>query len=728
MTMKHLTPWLCTLAVALLSACASPAIEEAGQLGRLGQHEAAVGRLQQALDASPDDRRLRLALIQQRDQAVNDLAQQLQSAIDLQRRADVAPLMQRLQDVAPQHPRTLSFKAQVERLQRLQRLQADADKALAERQFERAEAAARALLAEEGNNRRAREVLAEVEELRAQQTRKQATAKLATSQKPISLEFREAPLKNVFEAIARAADVNFVFDKDVRADTKVTLFLKGTTVEEAMRVILSTQQLGSKLLNDNTVLVFPGTQQKQRDLLDTVTRTFYISNADIKQAQALVRTVAKTRDIFIDERLGMMVVRDTPEVVRLIERLLQGLDLPDPEVMLEIEVMEVSSKKLDQIGITWPETASFGVPGSTAPITTDSPTRFFTANPLAIANLKSTRGLTNVLANPKIRARNREKAKVLLGEKLPVFTTTSTANVGVSASVTYLEVGLKLEVEPQVQLDGDVTIKIALEVSSITDKVTGPQGSIAYQVGTRQASTTLRLKDGETQVLAGLINDTEGRTIAGLPGLSQLPVAGRLFGNTSDTRDKTEVVLLVTPRILRNLVQPASAVTLMPSGTETQPGAAPLTLRDEVKASGAASRGAAPGAAGAGRPGAAQVANQPGITGPEVVMPGASFQVMVRNPGPTAQTVNLLYDAAVLETDAATGGGTLSLSLPARGMQPVMFRVRPGVKSAEAQLALDVGGEAWLVRVQDPGNEQGNDAGAPPRAPEDDGDEQPPQR
>ena len=135
-----------------------------------------------------------------------------------------------------------------------------------------------------------------------------------------------------------------------------------------------------------------------------------------------------------------------------------------------------------------------------------------------------------MLANPRIRVKNREKAKIHIGDKLPVFTTTSTANVGVSASVTYLDVGLKLDVESNVTLDDEVSMKVALEVSSIVKEVTGPSNSLAYQVGTRSASTVLRLKNGETQVLAGLINDEERKSTSHIPGLGEIPIIGRAFG------------------------------------------------------------------------------------------------------------------------------------------------------------------------------------------------------
>ncbi len=687
-----------------LLGCTTPAIREAQHMAQAGQHEAALAHLNAALQSHPEDSPLRMAWFQQRETTVNELARLVEVARAQGRSDEARVALDRLIALAPQHPRTASLQAELQRQQRVQALIAEAEQAMTRQQWGQAELALRAVLGEAPHQPQARTLLSRIESLREAQTRQQAGVGLKAAQRVITLEFREAPLRTVFEALAKAADVNFVFDKDVRGDSRVTMYLRKTTVDDALRLITSTQQLGHKLLNENTVLVFPNTQQKTRDLLDTVTRTFYLVNADPKQVQQMVRTVAKTRDIYVDERLNLLVVRDTPEVMRLVEQLVQSVDLAEPEVMLELEVMEVSSSKLDQVGLKWPELFNYGVPGSTAPITSSSDLRWYGTNPLAIASLKASTGATNLLANPKIRARNREKAKVLLGEKLPVFTTTSTANVGVSASVSYLDVGLKLEIEPQVQLDNDVTIKVALEVSSITREITGPQGSIAYQVGTRQASTTLRLRDGETQILAGLINDRDIRNAAGLPVLHDLPVAGRLFGSRNDSVERTEIVLLVTPRIVRNLVQPPVAAGLLPSGTEAQPGARPMALSAGVA-------GMAPGRGGAGArfnprvvPSTAAAEAPDGavvsLSGPEQVMAGNLLQVTVRNNGNDPLDTGLLMDTAVFETPAAGGGARVPVQVPPRGVQSIMLKVKPDAPAMDSALALEDGSAMWRVRIQ----------------------------
>jgi general secretion pathway protein D len=275
-------------------------------------------------------------------------------------------------------------------------------------------------------------------------------------------------------------------------------------------------------------------------------------------------------------------MRDTPDAIRAAEKLIALQDQADPEVMLEVEVMEVNAQRLQNLGIQFPGQISYslvGAAGTPGTITlpewqnrNSSLVRITVPNPALIINLLKTDSDTKLLANPRVRARNREKARIHIGERVPVITTISTANVGVSESVTYLDVGLKLEVEPNIYLEDEVAMKVGLEVSNILETITRASGTQVYRLGTRNAATVLRLKDGETQVLAGLIQSTDQVTANKVPGLSELPVVGRLFTNRNDNNNKTEIVLLITPRIVRNIVRPSADVAEFASGAETRLG------------------------------------------------------------------------------------------------------------------------------------------------------------
>jgi general secretion pathway protein D len=202
-----------------------------------------------------------------------------------------------------------------------------------------------------------------------------------------------------------------------------------------------------------------------------------------------------------------------------------------------------------------------------------------TRNDLTATGLSATLNLqlqdsdTNLLASPRIRARHKEKAKILIGDRVPTIinsvTPIQTGGSVVTGSVQYQEVGLKLEFEPQIYNSQDVGIKLTLEVSNIANIFTDAQGGRSYQIGTRSAQTSLRLRDGETQVLGGLISDQDRNTASKIPGLGHMPVVGSLFGNTNTNRTKTEIVLSITPRIIRAPANIEAALRDIFSGTES---------------------------------------------------------------------------------------------------------------------------------------------------------------
>lgn len=409
--------------------------------------------------------------------------------------------------------------------------------------------------------------------------------------RPVTLELRDANIKVVFEALSRATGINFILDKDIKPDTKASIFIKKARIEDAIDMVLSSNGLQKKVLSENTVLVFSNTQQKLKDYQDLMIRSFYLTNTSAKQVSALVKTMLKTKDIFVDDRLNMLVMRDTPEVIRLAEKLVAANDLADPEVMLEIEVLEVSRSRLQELGIEFPNriavnslipittvTAATGVVASSTVNTADQLTLSgllnlnkgrFDVSPNPAVNFRKTAGDVNLISNPRVRVRNNEKAKILVGDKVPVITTTSTANVGISENVQYVDVGLKLDVEPRITADNYVNIKVGLEVSSLGERTITRNGATVFTIGTRNANTTLRLKDGETQVLAGLILDDERKNASKLPGLGDIPLIGRLFSNQLDQKSKTEIVLAITPRIISNIDRPTAEVSEYWSGTES---------------------------------------------------------------------------------------------------------------------------------------------------------------
>jgi general secretion pathway protein D len=436
----------------------------------------------------------------------------------------------------------------------------------------------------------------------------------AAYRKPINLEFRDASLKIVFDALSRTTGINFIFDRDVKADQRTTVFLKQTALDDAIDVILSTGQLEKKVLNASSVLIYPNTPAKLKEYQDLVVRAFYMANIEAKQAATMLKTVLKLKDIYVDDKYNLLVLRETPETISLAERLIRLQDLEEPEVMLEVEVLEINRTRLLNAGVQWNSQLTITPLGTTSSVPVNgtstsamklsdlrnlNSTQIGITVPSATINLQRTVGDANLLANPRIRVRDREKAKIMIGDKVPVVTTTST-NTFVTENIQYLDVGLKLEVEPDIHLRDEIGLKIGLEVSSLVSSVKTNNGSAAYQIGTRNVNTALRLKDGETQVLAGLISDEDRASGNRIPLLGDFPILGRLFGSQSDSTQKTEVVLSITPHLIRNIARRDPGQEAFWSGTELTLRDRPLQLRTVDAAGAAAGAGPAQAAVPAG--------------------------------------------------------------------------------------------------------------------------------
>ncbi len=583
-------PRLLVLSIAflVLTGCAAQrAFDEGRELIDAGKIPEGLARIDEAYRLDPRNQSYREQYIKQRDFAV-------QRYLTLAEKARISNLFDEAQAAYQQalvldsaNPRASAGLESLRVERRHRALLAEADESFKKGDDASAYAKVKAVLSENSSNREAQLLLRRLEEksFRAASVSPRLGASL---KKSITLEFRDTPLRTVFEMISKNSGLNFLFDREVRPDLRTTLFVRNTSIEDVIRFILVTNQLERKVLNENTLLVYPNTPAKAKDYQELMMRSFFLANADVKQISSMVKALVKTKDMYVDEKLNMLVIRDTPEAVRVVERLIANQDLAEPEVMLEVEVLEVATSLLTQLGIRWPTQASAGVAGAggggalTLPELRSrdaSLVRLTVTDPLMIANLQEQESKANLLANPRIRVKNREKAKIHIGDKVPVVTSTTTSTGVISESVNYLEVGLKLDVEPNVFLEDDVGIKVGLEVSSIVQQIRSASGNLVYQIGTRNTATALRLKDGETQVLAGLINDEDRRVADNVPGIANLPIVGRLFSSHNNTQTKTEIVLLITPRILRNIARPELRFEEFPSGTEAVIGAPPLVLQ-----------------------------------------------------------------------------------------------------------------------------------------------------
>ena len=480
------------------------------------------------------------------------------------------------------------------------------------------------------------------------------------STKPITLKFKDAKLKEIFTILSQLSGINFVFDDAVK-DVNVSLFLENATFQQAMDIITGVQKLGKKVLNENTIIVYPKTPDKTKQYDELYLQTFYLNKLDAKKAVNLVRTMLQVKKIYVNEELNALVIRDTPEVIEVARKILEANDVPDAEVLLDVEVFELSKQNAETFGLalskyaitanaTTPQSsgASFladslsSVTTTAATTATAGTTTTTAAQPANLVNFFAYKGyngyltvpnatfnfgktLANgeTLSNPKIRVKNREKAKFNVGTRVPITTTSSPTGGGVSVNVQYVDVGVKVNAEPTIQLNNEVSIKLGLEVSSILQKDTigTDQATTVVTIGTRNLDTVLSLKDGETSIIGGLIQKTKTDSKSKVFLLGDIPFLGALFSNTNDSANKTELLLSITPRIVRGVTVPENDVAAFWSGREEEPSAnKPYSsfAQDTEFAPAAETAPAAPVAAGVGLP---APVSRPGLPLPAPVAP-----------------------------------------------------------------------------------------------------------
>lgn len=564
------------LALLLAGCAAQQAYREGNELVAQDRVEAGLAKYQEALAADPQNVVYKAAWLRARDSAVNRLLTQADRSL-----ADGKPELaqqdyRRVLAVDPVNDRARAGLRQVEADRRHAMLLDEARAALARKDLEPARQKAGAILAERPSFEPARALLAEIDAAQAAQPSADA-ALAAAFRKPISLEFRDAPIKQIFEVIARHSGLNFLFDKDVKTDQRASVFLRNSTVEAAVFYLLMSNQLERQVMDGNTILIYPNVAAKQKEYQEMTVKTFYLANAEAKTIANTLKTILKSRDVVVDEKLNLVILRDTPEAVKLASQLIALQDVPEAEVMLDVEVLEVQRNRLLDLGVDWPTSLGFApLLNTTGGALTIDQLRLFNSSNIGVTGISATAtaaktdGDSQTLANPRIRVRNKEKAKVVIGDKLPTITTTISSGVGgfASESVNYVDVGLTLNVEPTIYLNNEVGIRISLEVSNLIDQIETKSGTTAYRIGTRSATTMLQLKDGENQVLAGLIKNEDRSSGTKLPGVGDVPVLGRLFGSSRDERNKTEVVLSITPHLIRTLQRPPAASAEFSAGTE----------------------------------------------------------------------------------------------------------------------------------------------------------------
>jgi general secretion pathway protein D len=388
---------------------------------------------------------------------------------------------------------------------------------------------------------------------------------------PESMTFaRDTPSRDVFTALARFANISVVFDPQFR-DQPVTIDLRNTSLESALQSLTAVTRTFYRITAQRTITIVPDTAAKRQEYEEEVVRTFPLSNADLKETVDLLRIVIDARRLSPVTATNMIAIKDTPARVAAAGRLIAAVDKARPEVVIDVELLEVDRTRLKEYGLqiaspspvgTSEPTGINGVADVNRPDLTLRDLRNLTQSDVVLTNLPALfyRLLkqdtnTRILANPQLRTSEGMPAQAKFGERVPVpvtvFSPIATGGVNQQpiTSFNYENIGVNIDIIPRTHHDDEVSLALKIEVSSISGAGFGGLPTF----GNRYISTVIRLRDGETNLLAGLIRDDERRVLSGIAGLSDLPIVGRLFAHTRRETKETDIVLTLTPRIVRVL-------------------------------------------------------------------------------------------------------------------------------------------------------------------------------
>src|ERR1700723_1252394 len=404
------------------------------------------------------------------------------------------------------------------------------------------------------------------------------------SNAPITLKVTEKS-SVIYETVGKLAGINVLFDPDY-TPKQVRIELNGVTLEEALSIISFETKTFWRPITPNTIFVAQDNPAKRKELEQNVLKTFYLSNlsqpTELQDVVNAMRTILEVSRIQQLPSQGAIVVRGTPDQVALAQKLVDDLDKAKPEVMIEIAVMQVSRDKSHTLGINPPTSVSvqlqpnISTTGTTTTTTTTTSTTSTTTNGISlntIANLNATDfqvtipqasatalmadNDTKVIQNPKIRSLDGQKASLKIGERVPVATGSFQSGISglsvsglVNTQFQYIDVGVNVDITPHIHPDGDVTLKIALDVSSVINNQ--PIGGINEPViGQRKGEHEIRLKDGEVSLLGGMLQQQDTQSLTGIPGLSQIPILKYLFSQKNTEVMDNEIVFAIIPHIVR---------------------------------------------------------------------------------------------------------------------------------------------------------------------------------
>jgi general secretion pathway protein D len=424
------------------------------------------------------------------------------------------------------------------------------------------------------------------------------TPQLEYKEKPYSLKFARADLQQVFKALEKASGVSFIFDESFKTK-RVEVNLQDVGFMEALDKLMLQTNLFYKVVDPHTVMIIPDTPAKRRDYEELVMRTMFVSYGNPDEVLKTVRALTGMKTAASDKDLNAITFKGTPEEVQMAERIARIYDKPKGEVFIDIEIIEVNRTRVREYGIELsqysvteaylPETGT-GTEAAASTIRlhrlghTDASDYLLTLPSINYKLLKTDRN-SRIKARPQLRVVDGQKIEVRLGDKVPIPTTSFVPyNVGAPnqqpiTSYQLQDVGINIELKPKIHHDGLISLEMKFELTFITNPGTE---RVPPTIGNRSVNTLIKLRDNETSILAGLLRDTERKTLRGFPFLSDIPVLKDIFSGNTNEIEQTDIILTLTPRIIRFPEIDESDLELLWVGTQAKPGLKPPPVQLEL--------------------------------------------------------------------------------------------------------------------------------------------------
>lgn len=369
----------------------------------------------------------------------------------------------------------------------------------------------------------------------------------------IDLNFNKLELRSAIEFIARSYGINVIFDDAVK-DMPVTLDIDSLDFYQALDLVLQMSRHYFKVVDSKTIIVYPDSKDKRAQYEELMLRAVQLEFINVKDMAAILKAVLNIGDITLNESSNLLMIRESPQVMGLVDQLITINDVPQPQVLLDVEILEINKSNSRQAGVDF-GSYQIGLSTDAIPLN-ESITDSISQNSEMTIPSVSLKALkqdvdAKILANPKVRVVNQKEAKIHIGDRVPLRSSSILDATGQTRTTfEYQEIGIRLAVQPQIHPNNDTTLKVSLEVSALGENL-GTTDEPAYRIGSRNAETIMVLKDGESVLLGGLIREEERRSFSTFPGIGSNSILAKLFSFSDTSEGRTDVLLTITPRVIR---------------------------------------------------------------------------------------------------------------------------------------------------------------------------------